>query len=49
MLLVGVSSTIYSRLTYMDFSEETRWRLTEVATAMLSLNASTARVASEEL
>ena len=49
MLTVGVNSTISSRLTYMDFSPETRQRLTEVATAMLTLNASTARSATGAL
>ena len=39
MVNVAVDSTIASRLTYMDFSEETRQRFTDIAEAMLSLNA----------
>ena len=34
---------------YMDFSQETRQRLTDVASAMLALNANTARGATGEL
>ena len=44
MVNVAVDSTIASRLTYMDFSEETRQRFTDIAEAMLSLNAGTARM-----
>ena len=49
MVNVAVDSTIASRLTYMDFSEETRQRFTDIAEAMLSLNAGTARVATGAL
>ena len=49
MVSVSVNSTISSRLTYMDFSAETQQRFQEVATAMLSLNANVARVATGEL
>ena len=40
-----VDSTIASRLPVMDFSEETQKRFNEIALAMLTMNASTARVA----
>ena len=46
---VAVDSTIASRLTYMDFSVETRQRFTDIAEAMLSLNAGTARAATGTL
>ena len=49
MVNVAVDSTIASRLTYMDFSVETRQRFTDIAEAMLSLNAGTARKATEAL
>ena len=49
MVNVAVDSTIASRLTYMDFSEQTRQRFTDIAEAMLSLNAGTARKATEAL
>ena len=49
MVNVAVDSTIASRLTYMDFSEETRQRFTDIAEAMLSLNAGTARAATGAL
>ena len=44
-----VDSSIASRLTYMDFSEETRQRFTDVAEAMLSVNAGAARAATGAL
>jgi|OM-RGC.v1.028317162 hypothetical protein len=40
MVNVAVDSSIASRLTYMDFSEETRQRFTDVAEAMLSVRSS---------
>ena len=46
---VAVDSSIASRLTYMDFSEETRRRFTDVAEAMLSVNAGAARAATGAL
>ena len=49
MVNVAVDSTIASRLTYMDFSVETRQRFTDIAEAMLSLNAGTARMATGAL
>ena len=49
MLSVSVNSTIASRLTYMEFSMETRQRFHDVATAMLTLNARTARAATGAL
>ena len=49
MVNVAVDSTIASRLTYMDFSVETRQRFTDIAEAMLSLNAGTARAATGAL
>ena len=49
MLTVSVNSTISSRLSYMDFSEETRQRFTDVAEAMLSVNAGAARAATGAL
>ena len=36
MVNVAVDSTIASRLTYMDFSVDTRQRFTDIAEAMLS-------------
>ena len=49
MVNVAVDSSIASRLTYMDFSEETRQRFTDVAEAMLSVNAGAARTATGAL
>ena len=49
MVNVAVDSSIASRLTYMDFSEETRQRFTDVAEAMLSVNAGAARAATGAL
>ena len=49
MVNVAVDSSIASRLTYMDFSDETRQRFTDVAEAMLSVNAGTARAATGAL
>ena len=49
MVGARVDSTIASRLTYMDFSEETRRRFTDVAEAMLSVNAGAARAATGAL
>ena len=49
MVDVAVDSTIASRLTYMDFSEQTRQRFTDIAEAMLSLNTGTARAATGAL
>ena len=48
MVNVAVDSTIASRLTYMDFSVETRQRFTDIAEAMLSMNAGTARAATAQ-
>ena len=46
---VNVESSIASRLTFMDFSETEETRMNEIALAMLSLDAATARAATREL
>jgi len=49
MVEVTVESQIASRLDYMDFSPETRARFDDIAKALLTLNASTARTVSGPL
>ena len=44
-----VESSIASRLAYMDFSETEEARMNDIALAMLSLDAATARAATREL
>ena len=46
---VAVQSRISSRLSYMDFSDETTAHFNEVARSMLSMNASAPRKATEAL
>ena len=49
MVDVAVQSTISSRLSYMDFSEETTAHFNEVARSMLSMGTGAPRKATEAL